>query len=73
MPTHPKYKIMRIKSKDLRYGLEHREKEAQLLSLTIHGAVDDRLGRGQTWKSSIIIFGGVTTSPRLFKEALFFV
>ena len=48
---------MRIKSNDLRYGLEHREKEAQLLSLTIHGAADDWLGRGQTWKSSIIIFG----------------
>ena len=58
MPTHPKYKMKRIKSKGLRYGLEHREKGAQLLSLTIHGATDDELGRGQTWKSSIIIFGG---------------
>ena len=50
---------MGIKSKGLRYDLEHREKEAQLLSLTIHGAVDDGLERGQTWKSSIIIFGGL--------------
>ena len=40
MPTHPKYKILRIKSKDLSYGLEHREKEAQLLSLSIHGVAD---------------------------------
>ena len=31
VPTHPKFKFMRIKSKDLSYGLEHREKEAQLL------------------------------------------
>ena len=35
------------------------EKGAQLLSLTIHGAADKGLGRGQTWKSSIIIFGGL--------------
>ena len=58
VPTHPKYKIMGIKSKDLRYGLEHREKEAQLLLLTIHSAADYGLGRRQTWKSSIILFGG---------------
>ena len=48
VPTHPKYKIKRIKSKGLRYGLEHREKEAQLLLLTIHGEADDGLGRGKT-------------------------
>ena len=40
MPAHPKYKIKRIKSKGLRYDLEHREKEAQLLLLTIHGVAD---------------------------------
>ena len=59
VPTHPKYKIKGIKSKDLRYDLEHRKKEAQLLSLTIHGAADYGQGRRQTWKSSIILFGGL--------------
>ena len=59
VPVHPKYKIKRIKSKGLRYGLEHREKEAQLLSLSIHGAADYGQGRRQTWKSSIILFGGL--------------
>ena len=44
-------KIMGIKSNGLRYGLEHREKEAQLLSLTIQGAAatmgkeEDKLGK----------------------------
>ena len=60
VPTHPKCKIMGIKSKGLRYGLEHRGKEAQLLSLSIHGAADYGQGRRQTRKSSIILFGGVT-------------
>ena len=44
---------------NLRYGLEQTEKESQLLLLTIHGAAYDKLGRGQTWKNSIIISGGV--------------
>ena len=59
VPTHPKYKIKGIKSKGLRYGLEHREKEAQLLLLSIHGAADYGQGRRKTWKSSIILFGGL--------------
>ena len=50
---------MGIKSKGLGYGLEHKEKEAQLLSLSIHGAADYGLGKRQTWKSSIILFGGL--------------
>ena len=48
--AHPKYKTKRIKSKGLRYGLVHREKEAQLLSLTIHAAADYGLGSGQTFE-----------------------
>ena len=48
-----------IMPKGLRYGLEHREKEAQLLSLSIHGAADYGQGRRQTWKSSIILFEGL--------------
>ena len=59
VPTHPKYKIMGIKSKGLRYGLERGEKEAQLISLSIHGTLEYGLGRRQTWKSSIILFGGL--------------
>ena len=50
---------MGIKSNGLRYGLEHREKEAQLLSLSIQGAADYGQGRRQTRKSSIILFGGL--------------
>ena len=48
MPTHPKYKILGIKSKGLRYGLEHREKKPKLLSLSIHDAVDDGWARKKT-------------------------
>ena len=50
---------MGIKSNGLRYGLEHREKEAQLLSLSIQGAADYGQGRRQIRKSSIILFGGL--------------
>ena len=53
-------KIMGIKSNGLRYGLEHREKETQLLSLSIQGAARDYgQRRRQTRKSSIILFGGL--------------
>ena len=51
--------IMGIKSNGLRYGLEHREKEAQLLSLSIQGAADYGQGRRQIRKSSIILLGGL--------------
>ena len=54
-------KIMGIKSNGLRYGLEHREKEAQLLSLSIQGAADYGQGRRQIRKSNIILFGGLQT------------
>ena len=71
--THSKYKIMRIKLKDSSYGLEHREKEAQLLSIAIHGAADYGLGRGKTLENEHYYIGSVTTSTCLFKKALFFV
>ena len=73
VPTHPKYKIMRIKSKDLSYGLEHRKKEVQLLLLAIHGVADYELERGQTLEKQHYYILGVTISPCLFKKALFFV
>ena len=50
---------MGIKSKGLRYGLEHREKKPKLLLLSIHDAADYGQGKRQTWKSSIILFGGL--------------
>ena len=56
VPTHAKYKIKRIKSKGLRYGLEHREKEAQLLSLAMPptmGKEEDKVG-----KVSLLYLGG---------------
>ena len=61
VPTHPKYKIKGIKSKGLRYGLQHREKEAQLLSLTIHGTAD--YGQKKTNKVAFYLGGYNLTLP----------
>ena len=71
-PIHQN-KIKGIKSKGLRYGLEHREKEAQLLSLSIHGAADYGQGRRQTWKSSFILFGGLQPLLAYLRRLLSFV
>ena len=65
--------IMGIKSNGLRYGLEHREKEAQLLSIALHGVADYGLERGQTLEKEHYYIGRVATSSCLFKKALFFV
>ena len=75
VPTHPKYKIMRIKSKGSKLCLEHehRENEAQLLLIALHGAANYGLGRGQTLENVHYYIGRVATSPCLFKKALFFV
>ena len=62
-----------MSQKDLSYGLEHREKEAQLLLIAIHGVANYGLERGQTSKKEHYYIGRVATSPCLFKKALFFV
>ena len=77
VPTHPKYKMLGIKSKGLRYGLEHREKEAQLLSLSIQGSNygQPTMGKEEDKLEKVALFylGGLQTSLCLFKKALFFV
>ena len=58
VPTHPKHKIRGIKSKGLRYGLEHREKEAQLLSLSNHDAADYGKEEDKLGKVALFYLGG---------------
>ena len=58
VPTHPKYKIKRIKSKGLSYGLKHREKEAQLCRLQFMVQPTMSLEEDKLGKVALFYLGG---------------